>query len=293
MGNSLNAEEGIFHYFIFQKKIQSYLEGKQYAKDNTKMKEGYILHSLYVSKWKQIINYRNIEDFLIKSGIKSKKIDSEQKKNINEYIRNQINLYYYNSMTSIQINRNNYLQVENKIIDKNYLEKIVSNKIFYSLVQNPSNHKEKINYILKKQMLILFFPNYHMIKMVISDLSPFDKKKKIVNLTFQFSIYYNDYGIYVNKFAKESSAEIINFLMYNNILGAGCFDSFEQNRFIYRVYNEEKYLKENYNKQIKQIIKAPHEINFALLQRPSYRGLDNVGATCYMNATLQCLANIL
>ena len=45
MGNSLNAEEGIFHYFIFQKKIQSYLEGKQYAKDNTKMKEGFILHT--------------------------------------------------------------------------------------------------------------------------------------------------------------------------------------------------------------------------------------------------------
>ena len=88
MGNSLNAEEGIFHYFIFQRKIQSYLEGKQYAKDNTKMKEGFILHSLYVSKWKQIINYRNIEDFLNKSGIKSKKIDSEQKKIINEFIRN-------------------------------------------------------------------------------------------------------------------------------------------------------------------------------------------------------------
>ena len=39
-------------------------------------------------------------------------------------------------------------------------------------------------------------------------------------------------------------------------------------------------------------IKKPKEINFNLINRTCYKGLDNVGATCYMNATLQCLANI-
>ena len=39
-------------------------------------------------------------------------------------------------------------------------------------------------------------------------------------------------------------------------------------------------------------IKKATEINFNLIKRISYKGLDNVGATCYMNATLQCLANI-
>ena len=39
-------------------------------------------------------------------------------------------------------------------------------------------------------------------------------------------------------------------------------------------------------------IKAPNEINYILIQRSSFRGLDIVGATCYLNATLQSLANI-
>ena len=144
MGTSLNAEDGIFHYFIFQKKLQSYLEGKIYKKDNTKLKAGYILHSSYVSKWKRLISYSTIEDFLNTSGIKSKKIESEQKKVIKDFIKSKINYHYYNSMTTIQINRNNYLQIDNKIIGKNDLERIVSEKIFSSLVQNSYNHKEKI-----------------------------------------------------------------------------------------------------------------------------------------------------
>ena len=35
-----------------------------------------------------------------------------------------------------------------------------------------------------------------------------------------------------------------------------------------------------------------HRINYNLINEVSYRGLENVGATCCMNATLQCLANI-
>ena len=178
MGTSLNPEDGIFHYYIFQQKLQLYLQGKNYKKDNKKMKEGYILNFRFVSKWKQMINYRIIEEFLIKSGINSKKVGSELKKNINKFIKDKIDLYYYNSMTFMQTSGKNYLPVNDKIIDKNYLETIVNEKIFSSLVNTYHNHKEKINYILKKQILILIFPNYFMIKMIISNLSPFSYEKK-------------------------------------------------------------------------------------------------------------------
>ena len=40
------------------------------------------------------------------------------------------------------------------------------------------------------------------------------------------------------------------------------------------------------------IDKNNNKINFTLQNIVSFRGLENVGATCYMNSTLQCLANL-
>ena len=95
MGSSLAIEEAIFYYYIFQQKLKLYLKGGLYKKDNTKIKEGYILHEQYVREWKKAINYPKIVDFLKESNICTKKISSEQKDNINKFIKDQINQNYY------------------------------------------------------------------------------------------------------------------------------------------------------------------------------------------------------
>ena len=293
MGGSLNAEEGVFHYYVFQKKLEDYLNGGIYKKDNKKIKEGYILNPRYVSTWKKGINYESIENYLMNLNITTYKIKSELKGNIDKVIRNNINQYYNYTLTnSFQANKTEYLQVPDKIISKKYLERFVSKKIFESLISKSYINKHSINYIMKQQMLILFYPDYYIIKMLISNLAPYSNDKKIVNLTFTFQ-YYEYYKQYEKIFVENTSKYILELIMAKGILD-GYTSTFYVNNFVaFYVYNEEKYIKEKKQKKIQNIIKAPQEVNYNLIiQRVSCRGLDNVGATCYMNATLQCLANI-
>ena len=294
MGGSLNLEEGIFHYYVFQKKLENYLNGRKYKKDNTKIKEGYLLNPNYVSSWKKGINYKNIENFLINSGIStSYKLKGEQKKNIYEFIRDNIyQQYSFTRTSSFQVNKNDSLQISEKIINKKSLERIVSKKIFESLMGRTNANKQRIYYIFKEQMIILIFPDYYVIKILISDLSPYSTEKKIVNLTYMFfSIQH--YDKYITIFSNYSSKQIIDLIIQRGILDLSQCDYTSHNMVVFRVFNEEQYINSKNLNKIQSIIKTPQEINYDLvLQRISCRGLDNVGATCYMNATLQCLANI-
>ena len=294
MGGSLAIEDGIFHYYIFQKKLNLYLEGRIFSKDKKDIKEGYILHEQYIREWKKAIDYPKIVEFLKISNINTSKISDKEKEGINFFIKNQINQSNCSNFnkTLFRANTRDYLQVSGKIIDENYLQRIVSKKIFESFRNYTMINGEIINYIFKQKMLILLYPNYYMIKMIISDLSPYSKENKIVNLTFAFK-YLEHFAEYKEMFRKNSSKEILDFIITKGILDKYITiygDSYGQ--FIFKVFNEEQYLKGKKQTTIQSNIKDPSQINFALIQRPSYRGLDNVGATCYMNATLQCLANI-
>ena len=290
MGTSLNAEELVLHYYNFQKKLELYLKGDTYKKDNKKIKEGYILNQYRVSEWKKRINYVDIEKFLLSRNIKKNKLDNKQKKEIYDFIKNNINKYYNDKNYYYQSTIREYLQFNEKILSKNYLQTIVNKKIFESFKINEKN-VEKIQYLFKKRMIILFYPYYKIIKMVISSMEGYSQEKKIINLTFIFNdtkFYYD----YCKDFTEYSSDDILLKLIDIQIFDKPKQDFTYKNNLVFQVINEEKFINEINQTNSLSIIKSPNEINYSLIQRPSFRGLDNVGATCYMNATLQCLANI-
>jgi ubiquitin carboxyl-terminal hydrolase 8 len=59
--------------------------------------------------------------------------------------------------------------------------------------------------------------------------------------------------------------------------------------------NQNELVGDNPNNNINPFIEIPEKKKndvFSSIKNPSAKGLDNVGATCYMNATIQCLAHV-
>ena len=286
-----NSKKGIVNYWLFHKKLELYLNGSQFYKDNTKIKEGYLFNPDWISEWKKNINYDEIK-INLSQAIQFKDKDSYKlnKEQMNFILENSINDFSPNFI--FKAKNKEFLPLSEKIINKKYLESIVNKKTFKDLDIQEEKVSIEIKYIKKKKMLILIFTGYKIIKMLISDLSSHLMNKKVVNLTFIFNDVDN-FKKYLEIFEDETSDQILNRLLDKKIFNNPKIQKSDKDNFLkYELINEELFLNQAFQSYSLTKFIHPNKINYSLINRPSYRGLDNVGATCYMNATLQCLANI-
>ena len=300
MGAHNTKIKNILYYYVFQKKINNYLKIAEKRKEKTHLKNGYIINPEWIKEWKRRINYDKIvSEYLVHFNLNSKKLNENQKLMIKQFIENDyaylFNNLYYETKT---IQKYNYFIIYDELITRNFLENLVNVKTFEKLGIRDERSYEKVKYIFKEKMFILFIEKYHVIKILLLTLN---YKNEIFNL-INFTLTYNETNYYEQNsifFEENKSDKIIDFLIQINILENKSLVLKNNNRDIYRIKNDS--YKEILNKitknQITQNqndkkIKDPNEIHFNLINEISYKGLDNVGATCYMNATLQCLANV-
>ena len=319
----LDFRSGIIHYYLFQKKLSNYLNKRRYEADEYKSNEGFLIHPDWIGTWRKIINYEEIKSYLDGIDLNENNMDS-QKGQITQYLVNSVS---DNEISYIsQLVKTNYFVItQENIFNESFLMNMMPNDVFESLQIHERNQKIKIKYLFKQIMVIFAFEDLDVIKIIITDTNPFNNNEKNVNLSLKF-VNPDMFSNLLKFFEKNDSQEILTFFVTNDILVNPMVtirDS-KNNETLYILVNEDLNQNNQYENQIifnsnndlnynndfnsnnafnstnnykdyntsKKTIKKPEQINFNLIQRPSYRGLDNVGATCYMNATLQCLANI-
>jgi len=317
MGVKNTKIDNILYYYVFQKKINNYLNNDEKRKDKKLLKIGYIINPEWIKEWKRRINYdKLVSDYLDHFNINSIKLNDEQLLMINQFIENDyilINLCYETKT----IKKYNYFTFYDELITRNFLENLVDVDTFEKFGIRDNRSFEKIKYIFKKEMFILFIERYHVIKILLFTLIYKNEKFNLINFTLTF-YETNTYEYFCFSLEQDKSDKIMDFLYKVNIFENDCLEIKNNNLLLYKIKNEnykeilkrittqqipkhqgdndqpseETFDNNEKNKNSDKKIKDPKEINFALFNRTCYKGLDNVGATCYMNATLQCLANI-
>ena len=206
---------------------------------------------------------------------------------------------------------NNVIRSDDKFLNK-FLNNDKKSKFKLNTNNKNKNNKENIkskennryNFCNQKASNKIFNnQNRNIIKLpnAINRSLPFIQKKNLINPIVPFKINNNNINVnqsaenknFLNKFINNNNFIINNKNHNNNKQINNNVNNINNNKFIINVKlkpNPQQEKKPNKNRSAS----APkiRASNIILMSKTNANGLANIGATCYMNATLQCLAHI-
>jgi len=302
MGAGHNINEKVFSYYFFQKKIECLLNLKKnpfFKSNGEDLKSGkfYVINKEKVQEWKYNIGYVAAKYYLDKIRIKDTEKYINQLKNWCIHLEENKVIEDYNFQMNDNDNLYSYLRFISKIkLGAENFENLIDEKTF-DLFNNNKLNKTKsylIKGIITDKMIILFIKEHFLCKILFN--KEFNGNSDLIQLSVDCTIIENDNK--VNKGKSEKNFE--EFKKYIKSQGNKIIEELESkninflNEINFTYKNGYSVLIKNENLNFNQLSKEYQIKNNDFNNVNTFRkiGLTNVGATCYMNATLQCLINV-
>ena len=249
--------------YKMEKNINDSIKKNFKVNDGLNISKYYLINKNWIKAYKDLYEYDSIKKYL----------EREEKALLSSFKNKDLSDYLKNPKYLSPDYDNNYSNDFNVPLNFELVEK----DVFESIIKD-INSRNKIN--LKS--------NY-CYNAMLGDNKIFVQDNSDQNLYFIYSLGYDKYELEYIIILNEG--ELFNFIKDNNDK-----PSFEELISEYGVdlteKNQQNLLDENL-KEIGVLVNIKPKQNNTLREPSHCLGLENIGATCYMNATIQCLCHIL
>ena len=299
----------ISNYYIFHQKIESVFNNNQIKininnknepnLEENKSQKFYVLDNDWIQYWKAYAEYNSLKEIIDKEKIIVTPNNIKQLQMILQEMINKSNVKEFEQNFNDSKNTYNKFIHNNKLTieDFDYLLDEDTYKLFQEL--SYLNYSIKIPYIkgiISKKLIILFIKELFIIKFLYR--GKLENGFDLIQLTancLEKNAQTNKFDMNASENKYESFKTFIKSQKYEsliNLFNSHTIDFLDEitidfQQFKIKIRNENLY-----SKYLKKINTIKNEINLDNLNKVRLIGLDNVGATCYMNATLQCFLNI-